>query len=47
LGFPCPRIRFVIPAAVDTPLLSVLCCFHTLILTDKVTAELTAGCIRE
>jgi len=41
LGLPCPRIRFVIPPTVGTPLLSALCCFHTLILTDEVTVELT------
>jgi hypothetical protein len=46
LDLPCPWIRFVKPPAVDTPLLSTLCCFHTLILTDEVTVELTAG-VRE
>ena len=41
LGFSCPRIRFVKSPAVDTLLLSVPCGFHTLILTDEVTTELT------
>jgi hypothetical protein len=36
-----PRIRFVIPAAVSTPLLSVPRRFHPLILTDKVIVEPT------
>ena len=36
LGLPCPWIRFVKPPAVDTPVLSALFCFHTLILTDWV-----------
>ncbi len=43
LELPYPWIRFVIPATVGTPLLSALCCFHTLILTDEVTAELRGG----
>ena len=47
LDLPRSRIGPVIPAAVRTPLLSVLCCFHTPILTDEVTAELTDGGIRE
>jgi hypothetical protein len=38
-----PRIRFIIPPAIGTPLLSAPCCFHTLILTDEGTTELTGG----
>ena len=44
---PCPGIRLVEPAAVEAPLLSALGGFHGLILTDKLTAELTGGGIRE
>jgi len=40
LHLPCSRIGPVIPPAVGAPLLSCLCRFHTLILTDKVTAKL-------
>ena len=47
LGFPCPRIRPIKPATVDTPLLSSLCCFHTLILTDEGIAKLMGACIRK
>ena len=43
LDLPGPRIRFVIPAAVDTPLLSLSGCFHTFILTDEETDELIGG----
>ena len=43
LDFPCPWIRSVIPATIGTSLLSALCCFHTLILTDEVIAELMGG----
>jgi len=40
LDFPRPWIRFVVPAAIDTPLLSALCCSHLLILTDEVIERL-------
>ena len=43
LGLPCPWIRFVKPPTAGALLLSALCCFHTLILTDEVLAELTGG----
>ena len=43
LDLPGPRIRFVIPAAVDTPLLSPSGCFHTFILTDEGADELIGG----
>ena len=42
LGLSCPWIRFVKPPAVNTPLLSTLCRFHTLILTDEVPQNLRA-----
>ena len=43
LGFPCSSIRFVVPTAVDTPLLFPLDCFHRLILPEKVTEKITGG----
>ena len=43
LDLPGPRIRFVIPAAVGTPLLSPSGCFHPFILTDEGVAELMGG----
>ena len=43
LGLPCSSIRFVVPTAVDTPLLFPMDCFHRLILPEKVTEKITAG----
>jgi len=43
LGLPCPWIRPIKSATVDTPLLPCPYCFHTLILTDEVAVELTSA----
>ena len=43
LGFPGSPIRPVIPATIDTPLLSAPCRFHTPILTDEAIAEPRGG----
>ena len=40
LGLPGPRIRVVIPAAVETPLLSSLCWFHIPILDRRCLCQL-------
>jgi len=40
LGLPDPRIRPVIPAAVETPLLSSLCWFHIPILDRRCLCQL-------
>jgi hypothetical protein len=47
LDFPCPWIGPVIPAAVDAPLLSVLCRFHILILDRRRACSLVEDSIRE
>jgi hypothetical protein len=41
LGLPGPRIRLIVPTAVDTPLLFPLDCFHRLILPEAMTGKLT------
>jgi len=43
LGFPGSRIWFIVPTAVDTPLLFPLDCFHRFILAEKVTEKITGG----
>ena len=40
LGLPGPRIRVVIPTAVETPLLSSLCWFHIPILDRRCLCQL-------
>jgi hypothetical protein len=41
LGFPGSRIWFIVPTAVDTPLLFPLDCFHRFILPEAVTKKIT------